>query len=250
MSGLHRKASQYSIGRYVTSGLVAGLVLAGSVGVANAGSLGPGPGQSATRVPSGSATSGVSVEAAKWLPNSQKHKHKPKSAHAKTHKKVQIKDIIALAEKQVGIMDDGAGGGTKYQNWYMTTRRAMQTVARDGGSVGGYANAEWCDMFVSWLGHKLGISKTLGVDPWTVAHAQWFQAQQRWGNTPVPGALVFFSWRGGSTIDSIQHVGLVVDVYDDGTIQTVEGNVDGGQVVTKHRDTSQVVGYGYPVYAK
>jgi surface antigen len=102
---------------------------------------------------------------------------------------------------------------------------------------------------VSWLGNQLGISNTVGEDPWTVAHAKWFQDQHRWGTTPKPGAIVFFSWSGGSTADDINHVGIVVKDNHDGTIQTIEGNTDGGQVESKTRDTSEVVGYGYPSYA-
>ena len=33
-------------------------------------------------------------------------------------------------------------------------------------------------------------------------------------------------------------------------IQTVEGNTNGGEVAVKTRPTSEVVGYGYPSYAK
>lgn len=168
---------------------------------------------------------------------------KPAAVHA-VPKLITAADLIALAKKQVGI-----SSGDKFTTWFAKTPRAKQTVARDGGSVGDYVGAEWCDMFVSWLGGQLGISNTLGADPWTVAHAKWFQSQHRWGTTPKPGAVVFFSWSGGKTADDINHVGIVVKDNHNGTIQTIEGNTGGGQVLQQTRDTSEVVGYGYPAYA-
>jgi hypothetical protein len=89
----------------------------------------------------------------------------------------------------------------------------------------------------------------MGSDAWTVAHAQWFKDHGRWGHKPKRGAVVFFSWSGGSTIDDIDHVGLVVKKLSGGRIKTIEGNV--GDAVTKQvRSTGSVVGYGYPNYAK
>ena len=128
------------------------------------------------------------------------------------------------------------------------TERAQETVARDGGSVQEYSDAEWCDMFISWVGDKLGFTDQIGSDAWTVAHAQWFQDNDRWGDTPKPGAIVFFSWSGGKSADDIQHVGMVIKDDGDGTIQTVEGNT-GNSVQVKERSTDSVVGYGYPDYA-
>ena len=60
---------------------------------------------------------------------------------------------------------------------------------------------------------------------------------------------MFFSWSGSKSIDAIDHVGMVIKDNHDGTIQTVEGNTNGGEVAARTRDTSTVVGYGYPAYA-
>jgi hypothetical protein len=163
---------------------------------------------------------------------------------------VTAADVIKLAKSQIGVSEtDGYGGGTKYQNWYAQTARAKATVARDGGTVSDYRDAAWCSMFISWLGNKLHFSNQMGSDAWTVAHAQWFKDHGRWGHKPKRGAVVFFSWSGGSTIDDIDHVGLVVKKLSGGRIKTIEGNV--GDAVTKQvRSTGSVVGYGYPNYAK
>jgi hypothetical protein len=156
-------------------------------------------------------------------------------------------DVLKLAISQVGTTENAAGG-SKFNQWFMTTPYAQQGAARYGGRVSDYANASWCDMFVSWLGDQLGV-KGMGDNAFTPAHARWFQQQGRWGNVPEPGAVVFFSWNGDKSIDGIDHVGLVIKDDHDGTIQTVEGNTDNA-VKIRTRSTDQVVGYGYPQYAQ
>jgi hypothetical protein len=155
-------------------------------------------------------------------------------------------DALRLALAQVGVAENADGGGTIYQKWFVSSPWAVRGVERDGGSAGDYANASWCDMFVSWIGDQLGV-KGMGADAFTPAHARWFKDQGRWGQTPAPGAIVFFSWSGGKSIDDIDHVGMVIKDNHDGTIQTVEGNTDNA-VRIRTRDVSSVVGYGYPDY--
>lgn len=163
-------------------------------------------------------------------------------------RKVTAQQLLELAERQIGVREDHTGGGTKFQQWYVSSPRARQTAARDGGTVQDYADAPWCDMFVSWVGEQLGIRETVGWDAWTVKHAEWFRANGRWGTEPTPGAVVFFDWSGGKSISGIDHVGFVVRDNGDGTITTIEGNADG--VVAKlTRSVSTVAGYGYPEYA-
>jgi CHAP domain-containing protein len=155
-------------------------------------------------------------------------------------------DALKLATAQVGVTENAAGGGTKFQKWFVSSPWAERGVKRDGGQVSDYANANWCDMFVSWVGAQLGV-KGMGADAFTRTHAQWFKDQGRWGDTPKPGAVVFFSWSGDKSIDSIDHVGMVMKDNGNGTIQTIEGNTDNA-VKIRTRDTSSVVGYGYPEY--
>ena len=155
-------------------------------------------------------------------------------------------DVLKLAKAQVGVTENSLGGGTKFQKWFVSSPWAERGVERDGGKVSDYANANWCDMFVSWVGAQLGV-KGMGADAFTRTHAQWFKDQGRWGQNPTPGAVVFYSWSGGKSIDGIDHVGIVVKDNHDGTIQTVEGNTDNA-VKIRTRDVSSVVGYGYPEY--
>jgi hypothetical protein len=156
-------------------------------------------------------------------------------------------DALHLALAQVGVTENADGGGTIYQKWFTSSPWAVRGVERDGGSVSDYADANWCDMFISWIGDQLGV-KGMGADAFTPTHAQWFKDRGRWGQTPTPGAIVFFSWSGGKTIDDIDHVGMVIKDNHDGTVQTVEGNTDDA-VKVRTRDASNVVGYGYPDYA-
>jgi cell wall-associated NlpC family hydrolase len=91
----------------------------------------------------------------------------------------------------------------------------------------------------------------MGWDAYTVQHASWFKKTDRWGKKAKPGAVVFFDWKNGSkgSIGGIDHVGLVVKDNGDGTVKTIEGNSN-NEVQKKTRDKSQIVGYGYPDYAK
>ncbi|WP_243713323.1 CHAP domain-containing protein [Actinomadura sp. 6K520] len=155
-------------------------------------------------------------------------------------------EAIELARSQVGIKEDG-NGETKFNKWYMESPRAAETVARDGGSPQGYEDAPWCDMFISWIGDQLGFADQFGSDAWTVAHAEWFRDQGRWGTEPKPGAIVFYAWSGGKSLDDIVHIGMVTKKVDDGTIEAVEGNTDNA-VRVRERPTRSVVGYGYPEY--
>ncbi|MEU8305868.1 CHAP domain-containing protein [Actinomadura sp. NPDC048955] len=154
-------------------------------------------------------------------------------------------DVINLARTQVGTHED-ASGNSKFNNWYVGSPLGEQNAHRIGaGSASVYKGQSWCDMFVSWLGQHTG-TKGMGADAYTVSHAKWFKKTGRFGETPKPGAVVFFAWNGGG-IKGVEHVGIVVKDNHDGTINTIEGNT-GDAVKKKVRDTSTVAGYGYPEY--
>ncbi|MDX3110963.1 CHAP domain-containing protein [Nonomuraea angiospora] len=172
--------------------------------------------------------------------------HAERSREAKAG--VTAAQVLALAKSQVGITENAAGGGTKFQRWYANSQRAAETIARDGGSRADYLNAAWCAMFVSWVGEQTGARPQIGWDAWTVAHAKWFQANHRFGTEAKPGAVVFFAWSGSKDLNDINHVGFVEKDNGDGTISTVEGNTGNGKVEERVRPKSQVVGYGYPQY--
>ncbi|MEV4017145.1 CHAP domain-containing protein [Nonomuraea angiospora] len=146
----------------------------------------------------------------------------------------EMQKYIELLESQLGYAEK-SGAYTKFGAWY------GKNVEFDAD----YSSAPWCDMYLSWAAHKLGYEDWMGQFAWTVSHAEWFKEQGAWGHKPKPGAFVFYDWSGSNSIDNIDHVGIVTRVEGD-TIFTIEGNIDGGVAKRKERDTSKVVGYGYP----
>ncbi|GGU05096.1 CHAP domain-containing protein [Actinomadura citrea] len=235
-------------------GVAVGAVLAGAVGLSVVNPLAGGRAVADT-----STQTAVVAEQGTTAHKSSKAKTvKAENAAAEARREgfkvpphaVKPAEVIKLAQKQVGI-HEGKGGETKYHKWYVSTPQAKATAKRDGGfSVKEYNGAQWCNMFVSWLGAQTGV-KNMGWDAYTVQHASWFKQTDRWGHTAKPGAVVFYDWQDGSKagIGDIDHVGIVVKDNGNGTISTIEGNTDNA-VQKKVRDKSQVVGYGYPDYAR
>ncbi|XVQ13628.1 CHAP domain-containing protein [Spirillospora sp. CA-255316] len=258
MTGKHRKSDALCITLRTTGALIAGATLIGLAAATAQISLdstgGASPQRPAAMMAAGSAAK-AEPKAKKGQKGQKGEKKRGKkssssnSAKAKRdkRKKPTAQDAIKMARSQVGISEDG-GGQTKFQDWYKSTDRARETVERDGGSLEGYDDAAWCSMFISWIGDRIGLRDEVGMDAWTVAHAEWFKDQGRWGTEPRPGAIVFFNWNGSKDINDIVHVGMVIKDNGDGTVKTVEGNTSNA-VMVRERSTGSIVGYGYPDYA-
>jgi hypothetical protein len=121
------------------------------------------------------------------------------------------------------------------------------------GADYGWNGVAWCNIFVSRMGFEVvGSYDLLGKFAGTIACAEWWQKQGRFGHEPRPGAAVFFDWKGGRSIGAIDHIGLVIAPLANGRVRTIEGNAaitgksDG--VWVHDRSTSFIVGYGYPSY--
>jgi hypothetical protein len=142
--------------------------------------------------------------------------------------------MLATARSQVGY-NEHAGGWTKYGDWYATRHHDQA-----------YATADWCDAGVSWCGWKSGNGDVVGEHAYTEEHVNWFKARGQWGSRPRVGALVFFDWPG--TPKGANHVGLVVGVRRDGTIDTIEWNHNNACEEVHRTEPSWVYGYGYPAY--
>lgn len=153
--------------------------------------------------------------------------------------------VLDVARSQLGRVEPGVGNDdpgnqlTPYGTWYAAW--SGQPAFRD---------TYWCAMFVSWVLATAGFTPTEAgrfgnCNPWI----QWFKNQGRWGATPRPGAVVFFSWDGDARAE---HVGIVESLRVDGRVVTLEGNAtipgrhDG--VYRMVRSRGSIVGYGYPPY--
>ena len=122
------------------------------------------------------------------------------------------------------------------------------------GEQYGWNGVPWCNIFVSRVGFVVaGDYDLLGKFASTIACARWWTGQGRFGREPRPGAAVFFDWKGSSSIDAIDHIGLVVEPLRNGLVRTIEGNAaipgrtDG--VWVHERSPKFIVGYGYPSYS-
>lgn len=233
-------------------GAAVGAVLAGAVGLALFNPLGGGA--AAETAAQAAAQNGQNGSVAASTANSSTAAKSTEAAAAealKTGYKVPPRDVdpqevIELAKKEVGTRE-GPNGQTKYHDWFVSTPHAKATAKRDGGfPVRAYNGAEWCNMFVSWLGAQTGV-KNMGWDAYTVQHATWFKKTGRWGKEAKPGSVVFFDWGKSKRIGAIDHVGIVVKDNGNGTVSTIEGNTE-NKVQKKVRDKSVIVGYGYPDY--
>jgi hypothetical protein len=146
------------------------------------------------------------------------------------------KKMIEEARSQLGY-HEAANGHTKYGQWYA-----------DRHHEPGFADANWCDMGLSWCAAQVGAGSVVGEYAYTPWHAQWFAGQKRWGTRPHVGDLVFYDWDGGHSISGIDHIGLVESVRTDGRIVTIEFNTSDAVMRRVRTPAGIVVGYGSPDY--
>lgn len=159
----------------------------------------------------------------------------------------QRTDIVNVAMSQIGYTEgdskqdlsgctNGSSNYTEYGLWYDELY-----------GPGGYSNAMWCAMFVSWCAHQAGISAdTVYYHAFTPYGQTWFQERGRCYTRqqvedgkylPQPGDIIYFKSNRNS--NKVNHVGIVVR-YEDGILYAVEGNTtdspqttNGGQVCLK-----------------
>ncbi|MBQ2750573.1 MAG: SH3 domain-containing protein, partial [Clostridia bacterium] len=87
----------------------------------------------------------------------------------------------------------------------------------------GRGNVAWCAYFVSWCARQAGIPTSVirnagYARPWS--HGVTYILRESY--LPSPGDLVYFDWDEYEGVSN--HVGIVKEVKDDGTIVTIEGN--------------------------
>ncbi len=113
----------------------------------------------------------------------------------------QRKDMIAIALNELGKTN-----GSKY--------------------TFGRGNVAWCAYFVSWVARQAGVPtsviKTAGYAR-AYSHGVTYYPRDKY--LPSPGDLVYFDWP--EYAGDMNHVGIVEEVMEDGSIGTVEGNTSG-----------------------
>lgn len=143
-------------------------------------------------------------------------------------KSVGNKDIVKLAEKQIGNI-----GGQKFWSWY-----------------GFNSRVEWCAIFVSWLANETGYLNK-AIPKFSSCQNQgvvWFKSMSLWHNrgfVPKEGDIIFFDWENDGHSD---HVGIVEKVSG-GKVYTIEGNSNNRVQKQSYKLNSKVIyGYGTPQY--
>lgn len=111
----------------------------------------------------------------------------------------------------------------------------------------------WCGYFIDWCAKRAGVKK-LPSQISTIQGAHKMKEFNCWvEGAPRAGDLVYMGW---GLKGEIQHIGLVVKVFDKGKVLTIEGNTsgsgsqaNGGEVMVKVREIGkEIIGFARPKY--
>ena len=163
--------------------------------------------------------------------------------------------LIEVATAELGTIEGPKDNETKY---------------------GAYTKANfqpWCGSFVNWCANEAGVKVPNTV--YTPGGAAAFKKAGAWIDgdiaDPEPGDIAYFDFPSDG-VDRISHVGIVVAVNTDGTVDVVEGNTssdkkgdqrNGGECCLKNRAYKKkngsklrrsqivgIVGFGRPSFGK
>jgi hypothetical protein len=163
--------------------------------------------------------------------------------------------LIEVALAEVGYIEGPKDNETKYGKF---TKSNFQP---------------WCGSFVMWCANEAGVKIPNTV--YTPAGAEAFIKTGTWQKAeeaaPAVGDIVYFDFPNDG-VDRISHVGIVVKVNNDGTVDTVEGNTaadkkgdqrNGGESCLKNRaykkkngsklrksQAVSIVGFGRPAFGQ
>lgn len=159
--------------------------------------------------------------------------------------------LVTIAQEQLGsggqIRFQGKDQSEYYSGWY--TRQANRAMNWS-------SDTPWCACFLSWLAHQSAVKLPQGSVPYfanvkdgmlgfqglaTGNGAAWNGQWRDSGYDPAPGDFIFFELDGDPEPD---HVGLVTGVAPDGTIRTIEGNLNNQVQAASYADRSTIVGFG------
>lgn len=159
--------------------------------------------------------------------------------------------LVTIAQEQLGsggqIRFQGKDQSEYYSGWY--TRQANRAMNWS-------SDTPWCACFLSWLADQSAVKLPQGSVPYfanvkdgmlgfqglaTGNGAAWNGQWRDSSYDPAPGDFIFFELDGDPEPD---HVGLVTGVAPDGTIRTIEGNLNNQVQAASYADRSTIVGFG------
>ena len=153
-----------------------------------------------------------------------------------------IEKIITIANARVGLTEYPPNSNNVDCNtWYY------------GHEVSG-ANYKWCCVEQQYIFNLAGASNLIKRTAKCEDLKNWYQSKNRIFNTPEVGDHVFLTF---SSNRSIGHIGYVVKVYSDGSVDSYEGNTsssnkgsqsNGGGCFVRHRTKKNIVCFGRPEY--
>ena len=150
-----------------------------------------------------------------------------------------VKELLAIAAAEVGTKEVPAGSNNvKYNTWYY--RRAVSGAAYP-----------WCMTFVQWCfaqaGEPIGY-KTASC----TALMNWAKQTGSWVTSGYkPGDVLIFDFGADGGAD---HTGIL-EAINGSALISIEGNTsltsndNGGAVMSRNRNTAQVLGAWRPTYA-
>lgn len=144
-----------------------------------------------------------------------------------------VRELLDIATEELGTKESPAGSNrTKYGAWY---------------GLDGYA---WCVMFVQWVFARAGVSLPAKTASCTVlmnrakSAGMWVTSGYR------PGDVVIYDWGDDKVPD---HCGIV-EAFGGASVVAIEGNTavgndsDGGEVMRRTRNVSQILGAVRPKF--
>ena len=154
-----------------------------------------------------------------------------------------VDGMLAAMRALLGTVEEPSGSNHNFlTQWYANLYNSSQND---------YDPCPWCDIAVSYAASVSGnLDAIQGPHAWTVEHAKMFQNAGLWtyGTAGMrTGDIVFFDWKGGSSLSGIDHVGVCEAVNSTGYVTTIEGNTN-DVCARRLRSPSLIVGYGRPTY--
>lgn len=155
-----------------------------------------------------------------------------------------LKNLLTIAEKQVGIKEDPPNSNrVRYNTWYY------------GREVSG-KEYPWCMVFCQWVFDQAKVKV-----PVRTASCSTMLAYAKKNNCYVnrnhlqPGDLLLFNFNDSSNTTVSTHCGILKTINGI-KMEVIEGNTsvdndsNGGMVMIRNRTTSQVVGAFRPIFDK